>query len=117
MTLGSGCGGETVSRRETVVRWVEALNASDWSRACELMKDATTSCAREQRDTFVDTRASIGRHPFTLAKDGRSNDNKLTFAVTAFKADGSSVAVLLDVPKTAGAFKVRPIMTVLPPVG
>jgi hypothetical protein len=46
--------------------------------------------------------------------DGRYNENKRTFAVTARRSHGSSIAALLDVPKVSGRYKIKPIMILLP---
>jgi hypothetical protein len=118
VVLVAGCGDgaprpDATLRREVVAKWVSALNARDWSRACSLMANARAACAQDQRQTFANTKASISP-AFSLVNNGRPNDNKRTFAVTARKPDGSSIATLLDVPKVSRNYKIKPIATLLP---
>jgi hypothetical protein len=54
----AGCGAGPRSAQDTAREWVEAINAQDWKRACELT-DASDGCQERLADVFADVRGDL----------------------------------------------------------
>ena len=55
-----GCGGDPRNAEDTARRWVEAINAKDWNRACELsVKESQAGCERAVAEGFGDAEGDM----------------------------------------------------------
>lgn len=58
--LAAGCGnGAPESAREAAREWVEAVNADDWARACELSAEERAGCERALARGFADPEGDL----------------------------------------------------------